>query len=392
MAEEQRAALPLDDRGWPRFEVCPADDCESTDDLMVQECAPGWTWMYTGGCGHWGFVSKEVQGDGPQEGACPRCRKLVPLVPGDQGSFVLRTHHVVIAGEAYHGHGVEECAGSGGEPAALDDSEDWAWVPEEPETAPAPSADNDRIESSSEVLRGGRRLSPSDPAPIGDVISETLARQIRAVAADDVLDTAHWTRVRDALQGVGEAAREAVAGIIDEERTLTAEQMAQIMRFTADGGPRVADMTFVRDPGAFTRAVLDDIQPANFTGVILEAIRQAWIDETGAPPRDATVTLSEHDLMRDMQTMDIVFEPYQLYVSIPIYGNAPDIPGFAEAAGREAAETVRRALRERLETRCTAVNMLHECDQPAGPHEHRCRICNWRWRDAVAPTLNAGGG
>lgn len=43
----------------PDLPICPADDCEETDDLMVQECAPGHSWMFTCGRGHWGFITKK---------------------------------------------------------------------------------------------------------------------------------------------------------------------------------------------------------------------------------------------------------------------------------------------------------------------------------------------
>ena len=44
----------------PDITICPAEGCESTEDLMIQECAPGHSWMYTGGaCGHVAFIAKK---------------------------------------------------------------------------------------------------------------------------------------------------------------------------------------------------------------------------------------------------------------------------------------------------------------------------------------------
>lgn len=53
-----------DDQGLPILEKCPEDGCEATGDLLVQECSPGRTWMFTvGECGHWGFIMS-----GPEKG------------------------------------------------------------------------------------------------------------------------------------------------------------------------------------------------------------------------------------------------------------------------------------------------------------------------------------
>lgn len=44
----------------PDLSACPAAGCEETEDLMVQECAPGRTWIFTGGvCGHVAFIAKK---------------------------------------------------------------------------------------------------------------------------------------------------------------------------------------------------------------------------------------------------------------------------------------------------------------------------------------------
>ncbi|MFF0183527.1 hypothetical protein [Streptomyces sp. NPDC005244] len=134
-----------------------------------------------------------------------------------------------------------------------------------------------------------------------------------------------------------------------------------------------------------------DVPPVpDFMGTVLTELRQAWIDVTGAPPDDANVTLSTPDFVWDMRVMDFVFQPYGLHVSIPIHGNAPDLPGFAEAAGRQAGETMRTLLRARL-ARCNATRGLFpcECNHPdREPHQHRCGICGLLWRDPVTPTTS----
>lgn len=50
-----------DSEAEPQLDVCPAEGCENTEDLVVQECAPGRTWMYTGGCGHWAFIYRKTE-------------------------------------------------------------------------------------------------------------------------------------------------------------------------------------------------------------------------------------------------------------------------------------------------------------------------------------------
>ncbi len=43
---------------WPR---CPADECDETEDVMIMECAPGYTYMVTGGvCGHVIWLHRET--------------------------------------------------------------------------------------------------------------------------------------------------------------------------------------------------------------------------------------------------------------------------------------------------------------------------------------------
>lgn len=41
----------------PEFNECPVGECLNTEDLMVQECSPGYTWVFTSTvCGHVAWV------------------------------------------------------------------------------------------------------------------------------------------------------------------------------------------------------------------------------------------------------------------------------------------------------------------------------------------------
>jgi hypothetical protein len=47
--------------GSPTFEKCPADGCENTQDLLIQEATPGHSWVYSSSvCEHWGFIWKKT--------------------------------------------------------------------------------------------------------------------------------------------------------------------------------------------------------------------------------------------------------------------------------------------------------------------------------------------
>jgi hypothetical protein len=51
-----------------RYTVCPVDDCGETEDLVVQECAPGHAYLFTGGvCGHVVWVMRKTETDVPRE-------------------------------------------------------------------------------------------------------------------------------------------------------------------------------------------------------------------------------------------------------------------------------------------------------------------------------------
>lgn len=291
----------------------------------------------------------------PEEGACPECRKLVPLVENDRGSFVLRTHHVVVMSRDYD---VEECDGSDSEPADVDDSKDWGWVdqPKPPFKnggligTPPRAVDGDTVTSDTAV---GQSLPPFE-APV------SLSEAIRAVTAD--------------IQRANEAT-EAAAGTM---RGFTPSYVE------LDG----VDITHMVNGPIEIRYEPSRVTP-DFTGTILVALRQVWIDETGEPPRDADVRLSTPEFTSGMQLLDIVFQPYGLRIQMPIHDGVLELPGAAEAAGREAADGLRRALRERTGV-CYATNGLwpHECREPQHEgHEHRCHVCDWRWRDPVTPSL-----
>lgn len=147
------------------------------------------------------------------EGACPRCRKLVPLVQADGGLLVLRTHHVVINDLGY---GVKECEGSRGEPAALDDSEDWGWV--------APAAEATR--------------EASEPTSLGETIRETLA-------------------------GLPEGRID----VRDEEHVLTTQQMADVMRASINGAAVREAMTSSTVPEALRPSHVE-VNGVDFTDAI----------------------------------------------------------------------------------------------------------------------------
>lgn len=57
MSEELKP-LPVDTTGAPVILQCVVDECLSLD-LEVQECAPGRSWMFTCGSGHWAWITKE---------------------------------------------------------------------------------------------------------------------------------------------------------------------------------------------------------------------------------------------------------------------------------------------------------------------------------------------
>lgn len=45
----------------PEVPQCLDDACEESKDLTVQECAPGHSWIFVCGRGHWGFISKKLE-------------------------------------------------------------------------------------------------------------------------------------------------------------------------------------------------------------------------------------------------------------------------------------------------------------------------------------------
>lgn len=117
------------------------------------------------------------------EGACPRCRKLIPLVPtADGGSFVLDRHHVVAMERSHGMDAIRTCPGAGSQPASLDDSEDWAWVRPDPAWVPDDSA-------------ARRRSDASEPVRIGEVVNSTgFGRVSESVA-----------RANEAVRGLSDA-------------------------------------------------------------------------------------------------------------------------------------------------------------------------------------------
>lgn len=277
----------------------------------------------------------------PEEGACPKCRKLIPLVTR-RGDLVLQTHHVVVADPNYHGHDVAECDGSGGEPAVLDDSEDWGWVPE-PEEEPG--------------------KQPAGPVAVDqairDVTRQAAVRQ--SMTASAVPPELRPTRVE--LNGIDISSAVSSVEISEEAPRRIAELADAFMEVTFDTAP----------PSAETELLAG----------ILAAVRQAYIDVTGAPPGDGTaVAFDDHDVWGDAQTLGLrlpVDGEEALTVAIPLDPAAARDSVLRAATAREAADVVRRQLRERRGGRCEAGNGPCVCGAHGRQGEHICRTCGARW-------------
>ncbi|MFJ4828421.1 hypothetical protein ACIP79_00545 [Streptomyces sp. NPDC088747] len=418
----------------------------------------------------------------PEEGACPRCRKLIALTPKRGGELVLRTHHVVVAEEHYSGHGVVECEGSGSAPAAdIDDSKDWAWIGRAPAKPfadgglPGTTPLGQAIREVTDQIRGANQQASG---AIGEAIgrlsgSMQIHREEFAAARDQIADAPDVPRdmitpapstsmgdrrraARSAARRLREALTPVFAEYVAEPQILSvtpspdgydcvilqgraepagiqfrhrvsyglltdtvamnimidravAETRRQLERRFRPSQltPTSVELNGVDITGMITGPVeityepesvtLPDVDLAeavrsvevpetpDFLATVLVAIRQAYVDETGEPPTDAHVSLSAPDqpdmFIRDMQVMRIVLEPRRLRVDIPIYGNAPDIPGFAAGVARDAAATVRQKLRRR--PLCNERALPHACGELAGeePHTHRCRLgwCGFEW-------------
>lgn len=52
--------FPVDTEGTPVILQCVVDGCLSLD-LDLQECAPGVSWMFTCGEGHWAWITSTGQ-------------------------------------------------------------------------------------------------------------------------------------------------------------------------------------------------------------------------------------------------------------------------------------------------------------------------------------------
>lgn len=106
-------------------------------------------------------------------GACPRCRKEIPLVPDSQGDLVLQEHHVVAMTRSHGMADVAVCPGSRGAAASLDDSEDWAWVTPNPQwirddTLRAPIRLTDAMSNATTAMRAFSATVSSQVPPLDD--------------------------------------------------------------------------------------------------------------------------------------------------------------------------------------------------------------------------------
>ncbi|MGW6790031.1 hypothetical protein [Streptomyces chartreusis] len=137
------------------------------------------------------------------DGACPQCRKEVPLVENDRGDLVLRTHHVAAVEQFEHGgsgYGVRECGSSGYPPASpeeVDDTKGDHWQESAPKREGKPTTVVARdIDPPIRVGAPARHLNDS-----GEPV--TLGEAIRRVSGE-------FERMEQAFNGMGAAASEAL--------------------------------------------------------------------------------------------------------------------------------------------------------------------------------------
>lgn len=432
------------------------------------------------------------------DGACPQCRKLVPLVDNDRGDLVLRTHHVVAAYENQNGYDVKECGSSGYPPASPDEiaeGDNWqSGAPQRPGRATAIGSTTVRDvrtvdgDSVAEIIRNEATNPPPFRFTAVDQATEgisTLGEAVRGAA--EAISRAAAAR-QDDFALSGEAAQrvmrleptsveingvditDSVAGPIEltyddtpipflreqpePEPVLSVRDICQriyqeidplLIRLT--GQPQIIDvraepcnaLSTARDPLlAPVRTVnlnvtarpcgLDatfNIVPSSMTSeatqrlvaqiadrahdllgvarpwstdqaglvaLVLNAIRETYIDVTGAPPDDANVSVASDSpdlFMQDMQIMRLQLQPGGVELRIPIYGETLDVPGAAERLAREAAQTLRGLLLERMpaarraERECRESAAMCICTREAGHDDaHRC-MCSRSWPSAT---------
>lgn len=119
----------------------------------------------------------------PATGACPRCRKSVPLVKDSRGDLVLGLHHFVMSGQGYS---VTTCRGAGEPPAKeLDETEDWSWTapgrkPNDQQGGPVRIAFDDLDASVRRAAQGMRRMNDAlSVMTPSDVLLDTVLTAVR---------------------------------------------------------------------------------------------------------------------------------------------------------------------------------------------------------------------
>ncbi|MEU6674788.1 hypothetical protein [Streptomyces sp. NPDC046925] len=148
-----------------------------------------------------------------------------------------------------------------------------------------------------------------------------------------------------------------------------------------------------RDAMRVVRQGVSQLSPADPVTVVLRAVQQAYADEAG--PQEAGVNI---DVRLDQDNASFLEDgPLTLYVRIPyrserlsfalaVDPQVTDNPILCDALAREAADTVRRALREQVATRCASrytrpFGIRHDCDQRGEHAVHTCGLCPAQWDD-----------
>ncbi|QES45234.1 hypothetical protein DEJ49_33385 [Streptomyces venezuelae] len=254
----------------------------------------------------------------PTAGACPRCRKEIPLVKDSRGDLVLQEHYVVDTGEEhYPTYDVVKCLSSGYPSAdALDDGEDWGWQPKG--TAPAVPP----------TVRG-----PSPDAFIadeGESFDGMAIRRFGRTAAS----------VSVSLRNVSDAMRDAVA------------------------------------------TAMADVEASRLVAVVLAAVRTAYIDATGAPPTDVSASFPEAESSVGPLTLALDLDPGPVTLRIAVDALLAADGVYAAQLADQAARAVRRQLRGPCGMRATvAGGGWHECRERGEHTAHICDLCRMTWTE-----------
>lgn len=367
------------------------------------------------------------------DAACPQCRKLVALVQTDGGSLVLRTHHVVATDEGAHGYDVKECGSSGYPPASpseIEEGDNWQkGAPRRegrrvtlPPRGDVRAIDGDTI---AEVIRNEAASPP--PVRRGAVLNETLTipdEQLRRFTADG------GPRI-DGMMTASTADEEPVLSLRDVSQRIYQDLDPLLIRLT--GQPQVIDVrvdwhvitddfrtadivitarpceldvTFNIVPSSMTSEATQRLvaqiadrvhdhlgvarswstDQAGLVALVLNAIRDTYIEVTGAPPTDAQVSTGGPDFMMDApEVLTMRLEPGHIEVRVPIDPFAASRPDFPAEAARQAADVVRRALLNGRTTGpqqfCNAPDGHWPCAcgrEPGHDGGHRC-VCSRTW-------------